>query len=552
MRTTVHPATERDLRSVAGMLAAVRGSADSGAVLLGRLDPPRMDFVTQPWRIGDVANDWVCAPGTSNAGVVLYLHGRRFQHDEPAGVFAAPLSAGSGLPVLLTHYRLAPQNPYPAALDDVLAAYRALLAQGFPAHQIAIVGHSAGATLALSALLRLRESGDPMPACVVAVSPITDFTLSATTLTSNADTDVVSMDELRQVRGAYLTGADPAGAPQSPLHGAAGGLPPLLIGCGDAEMLREDATRFAGKADAADVDVTLEIYQGMPHGFAVMATDSAADLLRRVSGFVTARLNGGVPDRPAQPLTIRRLGWASYEITTERGTRLVVDPYLSGAEGFHTGLPESHIRPAELADADIIAVTHAGYDHRGQALEIAQAGEAILVSGTATYQAAVTAGIPAERLVPTVSGVEFRFRDVTIKALPAQHESTMRIDGQFVADQPQSFLVTTENGSRILCGGDFSLSEQARTWGEIYQPDVAVLGIGGIQVGPVRITELQPAEAAIAARWLGVSTLIPVHYRPGDPAPAQLAADLGDTAQVATLEFGETWTAPARNAQQDA
>ena len=284
----------------------------------------------------------------------------------------------------------------------------------------------------------------------------------------------------------------------------------------------------------------------------VMTTDSGADLLRRVSGFGTERLNGGVPDTPAQPLTIRRLGWASYEITTERGTRLVVDPYLSGSEGLHTGLPESHIRPAELADADIIAVTHAGYDHRGQALEIAQAGQAILVSGTATYQAAAKAGIPAERLAPTVPGVEFLFRDVTIKALPAQHESTMRIDGQFVADQPQSFMVTTDGGSRILCGGDFSLSEQVRTWGEIYKPDVAVLGIGGIQVGPVRITELRPAEAAIAVRWLGVSTVIPVHYLTGDPAPAQLAADLGDATEVAVLEFGDSWTAPVRNAPEDA
>jgi L-ascorbate metabolism protein UlaG (beta-lactamase superfamily) len=123
----------------------------------------------------------------------------------------------------------------------------------------------------------------------------------------------------------------------------------------------------------------------------------------------------------------------------------------------------------------------------------------------------------------------------------------MRIDGQFVADQPQSFLVTTEAGSRILCGGDFSLSEQARTWGEIYRPDIAVLGIGGIRVGAVRVTELPPAEAAIVTRWLGASTVIPVHYLPGDPAPAQLAADLGDSAQVAVLGYGETWTAPLRD-----
>lgn len=347
MRTTVHPATGRDVQAVAEALTALRGKADTGAALLGRFSPSAADFATEPWQIGDLASEWVCAPGAGSAGVVLYLHGRRFQHEEPAEVYAGPLSAASGLPVLFTHYRLAPQHPYPAALDDVLVAYRALLAQGFPADRIALVGHSAGATLALSALQRLRESDDPMPACAVALCPITDFTLSGASLTGNADTDIVSMDELHRVRDVYLAAADPAGAPQSPLAGSAECLPPLLIGCGDAELLRDDATRFAGKADSAGVDVTLEIYQGMPHGFPVMGLEASADLTHRVGAFITQRFNGHSPDTPEQPLTIRRLGWASFEITTEQGTRLLVDPYLSGSEGFHRGLPESHIRPAE-------------------------------------------------------------------------------------------------------------------------------------------------------------------------------------------------------------
>jgi acetyl esterase/lipase/L-ascorbate metabolism protein UlaG (beta-lactamase superfamily) len=544
MRTTVHPASDRDLRRVADLLARVRGSTDSGAAVFAQLDPAVTDFAARTWRIGDLATEWVCAPGTGTTGVVLYLHGRRFQYDEPAEVYAAPLSKATGLPVLSVHYRLAPQNPYPAALDDVLTAYRALLALGYPASQIAIVGHSAGATIALSALERLRGSEDPMPACAVALSPVTDFTLSGQTVTGNIGKDIVSIDELRQVRTAYLADTDPAAAPQSPLFGAIDGLPPLLIASGDAELLLDDATRFADRADAAGVQVSLDIYEGMPHGFVVLPTDSAALLLRRVRDFIADRLNGGVPDSPRRALSIRRLGWAGYEITTERGTRVVVDPYLSGNEGIHSGLPESPIKPAELADADLVVVTHAGYDHRGQALEIVQAGSAMLVSGTAVFQAALAAGVSATRLVPTVSGVEFHYRDVTIKALPAQHESTMRIDGVFVADQPQSYLLTTADGSRVLCGGDFSLSEQVRTWGEVYRPDIAVLGIGGIRVGPVRITELPPAEAAVAARWLGVSTVIPVHYLPADPAPVQLAAELGGDVRVAVLDFGETWTAP--------
>ena len=136
-----------------------------------------------------------------------------------------------------------------------------------------------------------------------------------------------------------------------------------------------------------------------------------------------------------------------------------------------------------------------------------------------------------------------RFRDVTLKSLPARHESTMSIDGGFVADEPQSFLLTTAAGTRIFCGGDTSLSGDLRTWGELYRPGIAVLGIGGLWLGAGKIVELHPAEAAVAARWLGVSTVIPVHHHPADPTPVQLAADLaGSAINVVSLDFGETWT----------
>lgn len=200
--------------------------------------------------------------------------------------------------------------------------------------------------------------------------------------------------------------------------------------------------------------------------------------------------------------------------------------------------------PAALAGADAIVVTHAGYDHRGQALELALAGEATLVCGTALAQAAVRAGLPPSRLAVTVSGVEVRFRDVTLKSLPARHESTMTIDGAFTSDQPQSFMLTTAAGTRIFCGGDTSLSGDLRTWGELHRPAIAVLGIGGLRLGAAKTVELYPAEAAVAARWLGVSTVIPVHHQPADPASVQLAAELADSAiNVVTLGFGDTWTA---------
>lgn len=541
MKANEHPIDESDLAVVAGLRTAGRGDA---APSFAAADASAAS--TRSWLIGDLETEWVCAPGTGNAGVLLYLHGGRFQREEQAATLAGPLSAAAGLPVLLVHYRLAPEHPYPAALDDTVSAYRALLGLGYGAEQIAIAGHSSGATLALSALSRLRDADLPMPACVASISPITDFTLSGATLVNAPGADSITVEDAHQVRAAYLGDADPAGAPQSPLAADPDGLPPLLIACGGDELLRDDAVRFAEQADAAGVRVDLEIYAGMPHGFALTAARAAADLRTRIGGFVAARLNGGVPDVPARPLTVRRLGWAGVEIVTERGTRLVLDPYLSGSEGAHSGLPESSITPAELGGADIVAVTHAGYDHRGQALEVMQAGNATMVSGTAMFAAALGAGIPIRRLAATVSGVEFRYRDVTIKALPAQHESSMKIGDSFIADQPQSYLVTTADGSRILCAGDSSLSEQFRTWGEIYRPDVAILGIGGVPLGRAWVTELQPAEAAIATRWLGVSTVIAVHHQPGDPAPVQLAADLGEDAQVVALDFGQTWEQPTR------
>ncbi len=547
--TTIHPAAGADLDLVETLIANARATGDdSGRALLDlfgdRDDQP--EFSTQSFRAGSLSGEWVAARGTGSAGVMLYLHGRRFQHHEPAGVLAGRLSAVSGLPVLLPYYRLAPQHPYPAALDDTLAAYQALLDLGIPADRIVIVGHSAGATLVLSALIALRDSGRPMPACAAAISPITDFTLGSASLRDDEGRDVVTLAEVTAVRDAYLGTADPAGAPQSPLAGDCTGLPPLLIGCGGAELLRDDATRFSKHAAADGAEVDVEVYAGMPHGFPVMPTEAASAVLERIAAFSASHLAGGASDPTIRPLSIRRIGWAGYEICTEHGTRVLVDPYLCGSEGLHHGIPESPIKPAELFGVDVVAVTHAGFDHRGQALEIAAAGKATLICGSAMFQAALRAGVPPQRVSPMVSGVEFRFRDVTIKSLPARHESTMTMDGQFVADQPQSYLVTTAEGARIFCGGDNSLSEDLLTWGALYEPQVAVLGIGGLWVGPVHVVELPPAEAATAARWLGVSTVIPVHYQPGDPAPTQLAADLAaqDTRiEVAVLDFGDTWTA---------
>ena len=291
MRTSIHPASAHDLDTVARILADLHGASDSGAALLQHAVSPGTDLPTHPFRAGTAHGDWITAPSTPSTPVLLYLHARRFQFDEPPGVFAGRLSEATQLPVLLLRYRLAPEHPYPAALDDVLDAYQALLDRGTPPAGIVLVGHSAGATLTLSALLALRQAGRPMPAGAVAISPITDFTFSGESLVSNAGSDVVTMRELTQTREAYLGSTDPATAPASPLADVPGGLPPLLIACGGSEMFRDDATRFAEAAADGGADVELDIFQGMPHGFPLLAVEAAGTLLDRVAAFTTSQLS---------------------------------------------------------------------------------------------------------------------------------------------------------------------------------------------------------------------------------------------------------------------
>jgi acetyl esterase/lipase len=298
MRRTVHSAPTGDLDIVATVLAAIAGSAgasaDTGKALLAMVDKgtgtATDGLVISDWRGGSVHGRLVTVAGAGLDVLALYLHGRRFQHREPPEVFAVPLARALRMPVLLLEYRLAPVDPYPAALEDVLVAYRALLAQGRPPERIVIVGHSAGASLALSALLELTASRTPRPAGAVTVSPITDFTFSGASITANAGKDVISHSEAVTVREAYLADADPATSPASPLFGDPAGLPPLLMACGGDELLRDDTERFAARADAEGVTVELDVYEGMPHGFPLLPTRTASGLLARVAEFVDSRI----------------------------------------------------------------------------------------------------------------------------------------------------------------------------------------------------------------------------------------------------------------------
>jgi acetyl esterase/lipase len=165
-------------------------------------------------------------------------------------------------------YRLTPEHPFPAALEDVVAGYRYLLAQGFDPRRVVVAGESAGGGLAVAALVRLRDAGVPLPACAWCSSPWVDLENTGATMETKAAVDpLINKPYLAELAAAYLHGADPRTPAASPLHADLRGLPPLLIQVGSAETLLDDAVRLAGRAGAADVRVTLQVWPGMIHAW---------------------------------------------------------------------------------------------------------------------------------------------------------------------------------------------------------------------------------------------------------------------------------------------
>lgn len=281
------PATPDDHAAVMTAIRALRDDAP----------PIAADVTPALAHTGGVPAQWVTAAGGSPAedGVTLYVHGGGFEHTRPAleRLMAHRLSRVTRRPAVRTDQRLAPAHPYPAALDDVVAVYRSLLEQGVPADRVILSGESSGGTLVLSALLALKDAGDPLPGAAIAISPLTDLTLSSRSLDGDDGRDVINRRVAERVTAQYLAGARADQAPQSPLHGDPHGLPPLLLVAGTAEVLLDDTRRFAAAASAAGVDVTLDLYEGMPHAFhaSAMAQDPppiAVTFLRRLADWITA------------------------------------------------------------------------------------------------------------------------------------------------------------------------------------------------------------------------------------------------------------------------
>ena len=224
-----------------------------------------------PTVTGGVPGEWVMAPESRVERVILYLHGGSFAfrfpnaHASLAGRLCRPLLARA----LIPDYRLTPEHPFPAAADDCLAAYRGLLAQGIDPRNIVLAGDSAGGNLVLVTLLRARAAGVPLPSCAVLLSPALDCTLGSPSMAAYDGRDpLIRLASLLVLRRLYVPSPHQYTIPDvSPLFGDFRGLPPLFFQVGATELLRDDATRAAEKAFAADVDVELELWPGVAHVF---------------------------------------------------------------------------------------------------------------------------------------------------------------------------------------------------------------------------------------------------------------------------------------------
>lgn len=217
---------------------------------------------------GSVTAEWVKAEGASDSRVVLYFHGGGYIIGSPRThrAMLAELSQASAARVLALDYRLAPEHPFPAPVEDALAAYRWLLGEGFDPARIAVGGDSAGGGLTVAALVQTRYLGLPIPAAGVCISPWVDMEGLGESMQTRAEADpMVGRENLMVSAKTYLGGADPRAPLAAPLYADLRGLPPLLIQVGDAEVLLDDSTRLAGVAREAGVEVQMEVWDDMIH-----------------------------------------------------------------------------------------------------------------------------------------------------------------------------------------------------------------------------------------------------------------------------------------------
>ena len=226
------------------------------------------DIKTKRVGVNGVPAEWISAPESQDGRVVLYLHGGGylFGSARTHRVMLAHLARAAKARVLALDYRLAPEIPFPAPVEDSVSAYRWLLSQGIAPEKMVIGGDSAGGGLTVAALVALRHVGEPMPAAGVCISPWADMEATGQSYTTNAEADPsVSKENILKIAEVYMDGKNPKAPLASPIHADLTGLPPLLLQVGGIEVLLDDSIMLKSRAKEAGVPVEMEVWDDMPH-----------------------------------------------------------------------------------------------------------------------------------------------------------------------------------------------------------------------------------------------------------------------------------------------
>jgi monoterpene epsilon-lactone hydrolase len=267
-------------------------------VAMARLFRPMGKVDCQPVDAAGLLAEWIVPAGLTNGRTILYLHGGSFNAGsiETHRALAANLALAVNARTLLIDYRLAPEHPFPAALQDAVAAYEWLIARPTAPGNLILAGDSAGGGLVLSLLLDLRDRRRPLPAMGVCLSPATDLTMSGASMRTNANATADLVLETRNIRQSveiYLRGTDPRNPLASPMLADLGGLPALLLQVGSDEMLLSDSTEFAARAGAAGVKVSLQVWPHMQHvwQFAASFVPEGRQAIRDIAQFVERNIS---------------------------------------------------------------------------------------------------------------------------------------------------------------------------------------------------------------------------------------------------------------------
>ncbi len=249
----------------------------------------------EPVDAGGVPAQWIIPDGAAEDRVLQYVHGGGYvlMSAETHRKLCSHIAKAAGCRALNVDYRLAPEHPHPAAVEDSVTAYRWLLEQGIAPQHVAIAGDSAGGGLTIATAVKIRDENLAMPAAIAPISPWTDMEGTGESMQTRAEVDmIVTPEAIRQLSGVFLGDADPKDPYAAPHHADPTGLPPTYIQVGDEEVLLDDSVRFADKARQAGVEVTLEVFPEMQHVFQIAAGNlpEADEAIAKLGAWLRAKL----------------------------------------------------------------------------------------------------------------------------------------------------------------------------------------------------------------------------------------------------------------------